>query len=308
MAESLEPAVLVFPQYLQTDAFEFRKFTINILEAESLGAGAQSAMDAAMERVKSLSGSAEQETSAAPDDIISNLEANYDREVAANTILSIVLPLPNTFTDTQSHSWNTEKGLLGAAGGAIESTGLSGALPKKLADKLSGLGENVLPGAVSNGLSAVGNYSIGTALGSIANATGTRKPLVDPGYFQNYTGSEPREFNFSFDFVPSNIEEAETMIQIILKLKEYSSPELAAGGVSILAPHFFDIAISNRFISGMASLRGVVLKSISLDYGADGYMQQFPGGYPKYIKMDLTFAERKMMTAGHFRKNLYREE
>ena len=30
----------------------------------------------------------------------------------------------------------------------------------------------------------------------------TRKPLIDPGYFQNYSGSEPRTFAMTFDFVP----------------------------------------------------------------------------------------------------------
>ena len=307
MEDYLPPTMLVFPEYLQTPAFENRKFTINILEAGSFGAGVATSMDAAMEKAKSLAGGGEQETSAAPDDIISNLEANYDREVAASTILTIVLPLPNTFTDSQSHSWNTERGLIGAAGAAVENSGLSGmAMPKAVGAAVQAGQEVALPGAVSNGIDAIKNYQIGTALGSISNSTGLRKPLVDPGYFQNYTGSEPREFNFSFDFVPRNMIEAETMVQIILKLKEYSSPELCAGGVSLLAPHFFDIQISNRYISGMANLRGVVLKSISIDYGADGYMQQYMDGFPKYIKMDLTFAERKMMTAGHYRKNLYR--
>jgi hypothetical protein len=297
--------LLTFPGYLAMPWYENRKFVINVLKAKSFSGGVETAMEEALEKAKSLQNIGDEETEADVDDIITNLEQNYDEDVKANTILTITLPLPNSFTDSQSHSWNTEKGILGAAGGAIESSGLSDLLPKAISDRLGNVGDQIVPGALTNGLSAVGSYNIGTALGSLSNQAGLRKPLVDPGYFQNYTGTEPREFNFTFDLVPQNALEAKQMINVILKLKEFSSPEMASGGVSLLAPHFFDIDISNKYISGMANLKGVVLKNITLDYGADGFMQQYPDGIPKYIKMDLTFAERKMMTAGHYRKNLF---
>lgn len=295
---------LVFPEHIRGDSFANRTFTVNVLEMGSFGDGVSAAIDDALERVKSLASGDGGDTEAAADDVIANIEANYNKMVKSSTIYTIVLPLPNSFTDAQSHSWNTEKGLLGAAAEAAEGAGLGGLAPKFLADKISAWGSEVLPGAVSAGTGAIASYNIGTAIGNLSNQANLRKPLIDPGYFQNYTGSEPREFSFSWDLIPRNEREAQTMVNLVLKLKEFSSPEMAKGGVSLLAPHFFDIELGNRFISGMANLRGVVLKSMTIDYGADGYMQQYANGMPKYMKLDLTFAERSMMTANHYRKNL----
>jgi hypothetical protein len=140
------------------------------------------------------------------------------------------------------------------------------------------------------------------ALGAMSDSAGLRKPLADPGYFQNYTGSQPRTFNMTFDLVPATPEEAKEIIHIIMKLKQFSAPYLQAGGVSMLAPNFFDIDISNPYISEMAQIKGVVLQNLVVNYGADGAMQQHPDGTPKYMQIGLTFVERKIMHAQQYQK------
>ena len=49
--------------------------------------------------------------------------------------------------------------------------------------------------------------------------------MLNPGYFQNYTGSGLRNFNFSYDFIPKNSDEALQITKIVQAFKQYSSPQ-----------------------------------------------------------------------------------
>ena len=50
--------------------------------------------------------------------------------------------------------------------------------------------------------------------------------MVNPGYFQNYTGSSLRSFMLDYIFQPRSREEALTVIDIITAFKKYSSPNI----------------------------------------------------------------------------------
>ena len=121
--------------------------------------------------------------------------------------------------------------------------------------------------------------------------------MVDPGMFQNYGGSAPRSFNFSFDLIPNNGFEAESIMNIILNLKKFSLPRSIVGGVSLLAPFLFEIEIGNDRMRKLINMNDVVMTEIGVNYGADGNMQFFSNGMPKFIQLDLAFAERSVVTA-----------
>ena len=101
--------------------------------------------------------------------------------------------------------------------------------------------------------------------------------------FQNYGGSAPRSFNFSFDLIPNNSEEAYSIMNIILNLKKFSLPRSIVGGVSLLAPFIFEIEIGNENMRKLINMNDVVLTEIGVNYGADGNMQMFSNGIPKFI-------------------------
>lgn len=286
---------IVYPKYLRDESFKNRNFTLNIIRMKSLGSGVEEALDRVKQRFISGVGTVKSDN---PKEIIKALEDNYNKMVEANTEYTIVLPLPNTFTDSQSHSWSTETGIIGTVGQNL--------MNKSASDIVSGgLGSisSKASSAVSNiaNKSGLGDITVNKAIGSFANESGLRKPMADPGYFQNYNGSQPRSFRFSFDLIAQSPEDALSIQMILLKLKEYSSPEMSPGGVSILSPCFFDLKIGNALISSVANTRGLVLTNIDIDYGADGGMQFLPDGTPKYIKLNLAFNERTMLTANHFR-------
>lgn len=178
------------------------------------------------------------------------------------TIYGVALPLPNELSDTQSHQWTTSQGFVGnKLGGMYDATGI---------DKM---------------------------VGEVASGAGFRKPLIDPGYFQDYKGTEPREFSFSWDLVPNNVEEAENIMTILYNLKKFTLPKTTINGLSMLSPYLFDLTIGNPRINAIMNMNNVVCKSMSINYSAEGTLQFFADGIPKYMKLEMTFAERSTVTA-----------
>ena len=121
--------------------------------------------------------------------------------------------------------------------------------------------------------------------------------MVDPGQFQNFNGTVPRGFSFSFDFVPNNAAEAKSILNIILNLKKFSLPRSIVGGVALLAPFSFEIEIGNERLKKLINMNDVVITGINVNYGADGGMQMFSDGTPKHITMQLEVSERSLITS-----------
>lgn len=196
-----------------------------------------------------------------------NIDKNTKRITQADPIYAVCLPLPNELLDSQSHRWEMETGIVGQlAGGMI--------------DKIS-----------------YGGISASKVLAEASMSFGFRKPMVDPGMFQNYGGSAPRNFNFSFDLIPNNSNEAESIMNIILNLKKFSLPRSIVSGVSLLAPFIFEIEIGNDKMRKLINMNDVVMTEIGVNYGADGNMQFFSNGIPKFIQLNLAFAERSVVTS-----------
>lgn len=198
------------------------------------------------------------------DDIKQTAMTNINTIEKGDLIHSIALPLPNELSDSNSHSWNEESGVMGTVTG--------GMMTKE-----------------------VGGVSVSKAIGAFSNTFGSRKILTNPGYFQNYEGTQLRTFDFSFDFMPSNPVEAKEIMEIISIFKTASLPSLHPGGVTMEAPYYFYIDISNEWISNMIKMQGVVIKNVDLTYG-EGNLDLFPDGTPKLIRMKLQVAERRMLT------------
>lgn len=199
-----------------------------------------------------------------------DIDKKTKRITNASPIYACALPLPNELKDMQSHRWEMEAGIVGQlAGGMVDKMNVKGVGASKL-------------------------------LAEASMSFGFRKPMVDPGMFQNYGGSAPRSFTFSFDLIPNNHEEARSIMNIILNLKKFSLPRSIVGGVSLLAPFLFEIEIGNENMRKLINMNDVVMTEIGVNYGADGNMQFFSNGMPKFIQLDLAFAERSVITADFY--------
>lgn len=187
--------------------------------------------------------------------------------VNAKTIYGIALPLPNELADSQSHQWDSTSGFV-----------------SDIAQNVKGAGDDIVAKGVANA----------------ASSAGFRQPLIDPGYFQDYKGTEPREFTFNWDLVPNNIDEAYNIFSIIYNLKKYTLPKSTINGVSMLSPYLFEIQIGNEIINALMNMNNVVCKSMTVNYSVDNSLQMFADGMPKYISLNMTFAERALVTSDFY--------
>ena len=127
----------------------------------------------------------------------------------------ITLPMPNNLQDDQRHNWS-ETDYMSALTNVVSFGGAEAApstnAPTHSASSGMGMRFNIL-GKINE-------------IASVASdALGVRKPMLNPGYFQNYTGSGLRNFNFSYDFIPKNSDEALQITKIVQAFKQYSSPQ-----------------------------------------------------------------------------------
>lgn len=309
-----------YPESVALDINKARSFTFTIYDQSTLTQGVTKAIEKFKDLAANLN-TREIVDASTPEVMLSNLEANATPNLG-EMICSITLPLPNSLSDNQNHKWDTTTSIAGGIGTQLNNVNLLDNSLTEAAGLVGGVlgGFNEISDGDSN-LKKAGKVGIGAMLGlavgkaarssdisldklmaQTANNTGQRKQIVDPGYFQNYTGSEPRSFTFSYDLVPKNTEEATQIYMIVSKFKQYSSPSLFMNLPVLTAPYYFKIQNSSSFIGLLMGLDQVVLTNISVEYGADGAMELFSDGVPKFIKLSLTFTESRVRTADDYYK------
>ena len=281
-AMSLEGKILVFPSYLRDESYKNRCVTFQALE---------SIIFSTLETDIALEKNSE---SLDPLNMAGSIGKGIAKTAIGNFGLtklggratiegSVTLPFPNSLSDSQQHTWNAEDGLMGTITGDI-----SNMIAKK-ADGVFGKG---------NGKNAIEHMM--KYYRSASNAMGVRKLMRDPGTFQNYTGTAPRNFVLAYNFVPMNQQEAKTIKDIITWFKYFSSPTYG-GTLALLSPHVFNINFAgNEYISQMFNMQACVLTAINVDYGADGAFSLFQDGFPKQINLTLSFAENRITYAQEY--------
>jgi hypothetical protein len=258
MAKSLK-----FPESIAENKYALRKMTITAYSAGAVWDDVDKYMKESGEAFKRFT----DKVSKIPDMILSNpIEAKRNLRTKPKSMedttttkkLEVTLPLSNELSESISHTFEQDVGVVTKALDALDSATL-------------GFASNIS--------------------GNVSNKLQLRKPIVNPGYYQNYKGSEPRSFTFSYNFIPNSLTEAKQMVEIIMQLKKYSAPEEFAGGIGLLAPHFFDINFGNAILNGLMNIQRCVLTSIETNYSPSGLVETTLDGMPKYITLSLTFNE-----------------
>ena len=177
---------LIFPPFLSDEAYKARQISFQPMTRDIDHNSAESAIKDRGDNKSTFGG---------------------PNTLAGETILGfqvdgiIVLPLPGEISDSQSHSWNEEEGVVSKSADKIFKT---------LSDKYSKDGS--LFGKAMSELT--GNIEYANSY--TWHKLGLRKELTDPGMFQSYKGSNPRSFSLSFTLIPNNANEAELIRQIII--------------------------------------------------------------------------------------------
>ena len=288
---------LVFPSFLSTPAYENKKVTFKALkpnefdtsESNPVFKGVKDTIDYVMpgwgKKTLDTFNEMKDDTIGIPDGF--NLDS------------SVTLPYPISLSDNQNHNWENTEGLVSQLTNNILNA--SGESLRNGGDKDDKGDKGGKGGKKGKSIKAAFFKVLGDSkkmYSAVANAAGVRKAVIDPGYFQNYNGSTPRSFTMAYTLVPQSQKEAQTIKDIILWFKQYSSPTFVPNTPLMGAPFIFNISFAgNQYISDMFKMDKCVLTGISVDYASDGAFMLYKDGFPKQIGLALNFAEVELKYA-----------
>lgn len=289
-ASNSAPTYMYFPVTMANEEFALRKVTLKIFESQTL----LSVFDNSGEKLEQFTKEiqekndkiSQQDGSVNKISEAINQYGNLVREMKrlnAKFEFSIVLPIPNELSDTYSHDYGVENGLIGAlAGDKMDLDTDKDNIVKNTAKNKFRKTANSITGATK---AMLGDFNA-----KLAGSLGKQRNLLNPDFFQNYRGSAPRTFTFTFNLIPNSKKEAEDMVNIILTLKKYSSPKVTASFL-MTQPRFFCIEFGNPQLNKMINALPCVLQEVNTNYSAGGYVDTTLDGMPKYVSLQLTFAE-----------------
>lgn len=199
---------------------------------------------------------------------VKNIKDATIEQTVSSIFCQILLPLPNSLQDSTSHNWEVAEGL------TQELSGIGGTAMETFTNKLGGAGGQVNSGIIK-----------------LARKAGFN---VDPKYWQMYNGTMPREFTFDWTLIPESRMEAQSMINMLNLLKLSASPGEREGMASLLldSPNIFTITFSNEVLHQTIRIKDSVCTNINIDYMGQGYSDFFVDGFPKQVKLSMTFSER----------------
>ena len=288
---------LVFPSFLSTPAYENKKVTFKALKPNELDISDSNPF------FKSIKDTIDYVLPGGGEKALNSV-----REMQGDTIgipdgfnldSSVTLPYPISLSDNQNHNWENTEGLVSQLTNNILNA--SGESLRNGGDKDDKGDKGGKKGKKGKSIKAAFFKVLGDSkkmYSAVANAAGVRKAVIDPGYFQNYNGSTPRSFTMAYTLVPQSQKEAQTIKDIILWFKQYSSPTFVPNTPLMGAPFIFNISFAgNQYISDMFKMDKCVLTGISVDYASDGAFMLYKDGFPKQIGLALNFAEVELKYA-----------
>lgn len=267
---------------------------------------------------------------------------NYSSVQEGESEAFIYLPTPLNLGDNQSHAWSQEttvnafEKLTQSVGGLAQGLGTNSALMGNKIGAMIGALTNMAGNATTGLVSIASNIGKAPVVGLMSMMSGKRKALVNPGYFQNYTASTPRTFEFNYVFHSRNQQEALTILNIIRSFKMYSSPtnnadedaisdttgaakyaienlsEIGAKVASVVnekiaqvfgymgQPNFWKITFGNPYLDKLIRTDYVVCTSVSATYGNGSKLEMYKDGIPKVITLQLSFSEVKLKMRNDF--------
>ena len=268
---------LVFPSFLSNPAYENKKVTFKALKPSEFDISDSNVV------VKSIKDSIDYVLPGGGEKALDFAKNMADETIGIpdgfNLDSSVTLPYPISLSDNQNHNWENAEGIVAqATGNVLSAAGESLSSKGGFVKKVLGDGKKMYD--------------------ALMNSLGVRKAVIDPGYFQNYNGSTPRSFTMAYTLVPQSQKEAQTIKDIILWFKQYSSPTFISNNPLMGAPFVFNISFAgNQYISDMFKMDKCVLTGISVDYASDGSFMLYKDGFPKQIGLTLNFAEVELKYA-----------
>jgi hypothetical protein len=191
-------------------------------------------------------------------------------------------------------------GKRGAVSALLEKTGRKG-----ISDAVGLIGQmaqnsNQIIGGAVNEIAAEANLAA-------VRAAATRT-VQNPRKEMMFRDVNIRTHAFSFDFMPRNEQEAETVLNIIRMFRYHAHPGLQGGGGHFYTfPAEFEMTFYTiQEPSGMVVVNDnlpkmprLALQSVSVDFSAAGDFKTFTDAKPAFIRLELGFQEMEQLTNEH---------
>lgn len=248
---------------------------------------------------------------------------NRNAPKETKTYQNIVLPIPSNLTVNFSAGYaDQELGLFGgmAAGrtNASQLVEAGNSIVDGIMGKIAGAAEAFKSGdtdAAVRGAGAIAPFAAGAAATSIAGGLGGLLALggsvgnvaaglsvgegiaINPHMAVVFQGVGFRTHQFSYKFIARNLEESNTIRQIINTFQYYMHPSYIAGGLAFDYPEEFQIEFADAVRPYLYDIGTCVLKDFSVNYNGEGTPLFFDStGAPVSIEINLTFQETFIVT------------
>jgi hypothetical protein len=151
-----------------------------------------------------------------------------------------------------------------------------------------------------NLMSGAKEAMVKSALGGFGNAAvqttvSTSQVSIDPNFRYVYQNSQPRTFTYNISFIPQSKAEYNTVKEIVMYFKRYSSPQKISP--THIINHFWTIRFVSSELNELTKFHKTyfVLTNVMVNYTGAGTAIFYEGGEPKQINMSLSFAEMKVI-------------
>ena len=114
-----------------------------------------------------------------------------------------------------------------------------------------------------------------------------------------FNNTDLRTFSFSFDLIPENQKESESIRQIIRGMKHYSLPSYTGNNWQIAYPYFWNIRMVFPQINQVIPVYECAMTSISDSYFADSKVP-LRDGSPPLVSLQLEFSELSIPSRERF--------
>ena len=191
-----------------------------------------------------------------------------DLKTTVNVEDSLILPMPsNGIIDSTQHNWDEAAGL-GASN--LTKTFVRNAVTKT-ADVFGELGKYI---TAKEGY-AINDYA------SLA-----------------FSGTTFRTFDFTFNLMPKNESEAETLRNVVKSLKRNSLPEYADWKISY--PHFWNIDVKFPNNKDIIKIKNCVMMTLTVSHFPDNTITIYKDGSPIRAEISTTFRELERINRSEY--------
>ena len=214
----------------------------------------------------------------------------------SRTIGTVVLPIPNGISDTNSVDWGQNTlNAVEAAVAAAAFTSITEGLGKGIKEAGDSFKEFLGEGETKKGVAALfTSAAVGTGAQVLARTSGS---VINPNLELLFNGPQLRPFQFTFKLSARSKDEAKEIIKILNFFKRGMSPIRTESNLFLKAPNTFKIQYLHRPQGETADhpyigrIKECALQSVTTSYTPEGQYATFSDGVMVSYQITMQFSE-----------------